>query len=698
MTDGIYLSAMTPLSGKSMVALGLMDTLFKNSDRVGFFRPVHMGQAPQEDPLLQLMAQAFELPPQRCRGAVSLERTREILASGDYDELDSQAVAIYTEMATHCDVIVVDGTDMLAHNAAIAEFDLNARLANNMGCSVLAVIGANQVEEPQDVLNAIEVSRTELREAKCDIFAIMVNRCPAEWVENVTREAPRGQHDLPVYVLPEVTAVSSPTIEELVDAAGFGTQLASVPLDRDISGVKIAAMTVEHFLDQLVEGELIIVPGDRSDVMMSCLAAALSPGRPTPAGMLLTGGLLPGQLVRSFLHNAPFPVLTTEADTYQAAKRVAGARGSLSNRSPRKAAAALGEWSRRIDSAELISRLDLERPVRRTPLRFLHDLVETARSQRKNIVLPEGDDPRILRAAEIIHRRDFCDLTILGNPEDVRRLCDAEGITLNFESDGLYLVDHLNDTEKIERYTDAYVEYRQHKGVTKDIAVDRMRDGSYFGTMMVQLGDVDGMVSGAAHTTANTIRPALEFVKTIEGVNIVSSVFFMCLEDRVLVYGDCAVNPNPTAEQLADIAVASAATAQAFGVEPRVAMLSYSTGGSGSGEDVERVREATEIVKSTHPDFAVEGPIQYDAAVDASIAKSKLPGSSVAGQATVFVFPDLNTGNNTYKAVQQSAGAVAVGPVLQGLRKPVNDLSRGCTVEDIVNTVAITAIQAHRNA
>ncbi|MDO5619211.1 phosphate acetyltransferase [Kocuria sp.] len=694
MTNGIYLSAMTPLSGKSLVALGLMDTLFKNSDRVGFFRPVHMGATPQDDPLLQLMAETFELPPERCRGAVSLEQTREILATGNYDDLDSQAVAIYTEMATHCDVIVVDGTDMIAHNAAIAEFDLNARLANNMGCSVLAVIGGNQTEDPQQLLNAVEVSRTELREAKCDIFAIMVNRCPVTWVDEVAEKAPRGQHHLPVYVIPEVPAVSSPTIEELVDEAGFGTDLAAVPLDRDIQGVKIAAMTVEHFLDQLVEGELVIVPGDRSDVLMSCLASALSPGRPTPAGMLLTGGLLPGELVQSFIQQAPFPVLTTDKDTYQAAKRVARTRGRLSNRSPRKAAAALGEWSRRIDVQELVARLDLERPVRRTPLRFLHDLVEAARSDRKNIVLPEGDDPRVLRAAEIIHRRNFCDLTILGNPDEVRRLCDAEGINLNFEDDGLDLVDYRNDAAMIDRYTDAYVEYRKHKGVTKDVAVDRMRDGSYFGTMMVQLGDVDGMVSGAAHTTANTIRPALEFVKTAEGVKIVSSVFFMCLEDRVLVYGDCAVNPNPNAEQLADIAVASAATARAFGVDPRVAMLSYSTGGSGSGEDVERVREATEIVRATNPDFAVEGPIQYDAAVDASIAKSKLPESSVAGQATVFVFPDLNTGNNTYKAVQQSAGAVAVGPVLQGLRKPVNDLSRGCTVEDIVNTVAITAIQA----
>ena len=320
--------------------------------------------------------------------------------------------------------------------------------------------------------------------------------------------------------------------------------------------------------------------------------------------------------------------------------------------------------------------------------------MEQARRDRKTVVLPEGDDARILRAAEMIHRRGFCDLVILGEPDEVARLCDAEGIDLDFEADGLELIDFRHDSERRERYAEAYVEYRKHKGVDKDTALERMLDGSYFGTMMVQLGDVDGMVSGAAHTTANTIRPALEFVKTKEGVGVVSSVFFMLLEDRVLVYGDCAVNPNPNAEQLADIAKASAQTARAFGVDPRVAMLSYSTGSSGSGEDVERVTEATRLVQAEEPDFPVEGPIQYDAAVDASIAQKKLPGSEVAGHATVFVFPDLNTGNNTYKAVQQSAGAVAVGPVLQGLRKPVNDLSRGTTVEDIVNTVAITAIQA----
>lgn len=694
MTQGIYLSAMTPQAGKSLIALGLTDTLFKSSDRVGFLRPVHLGETPEQDPLLRLMAETFELPPERCRGAVTLERCREILASGDHDALDSAAVDVYAEMSEHCDVIVVDGTDLLAHNAATAEFDLNARLANNMGCSVLAVIGGQGAEDPSELLNAVQVTRTELRDAKCDIFAIMVNRCPADWVQEVSENAALGQHRLPVYVIPEVPEVINPTVEELVSSVQLGTELTKLPLDRDIRGVKIAAMNVENFLALLTDGDLVVTPGDRSDVLLSIVAAALAPDQATPAGVVLTGGLIPNELIRSFLAAAPFPVLTTQEDTYTAAQHIHASRGRIVHGGPRKSAAALGEWYRRVDSIELTARLELERPQRRTPLRFLHEIVETARADRRTIVLPEGDDARILRAAEIIHRRDFCDLVILGEPDEVARLCDAEGITLDFDADGLELIDFQHDEQRRERYANAYVEFRKHKGMTKDVALDRMQDGSYFGTMMVQLGDVDGMVSGAAHTTANTIRPALEFVKTKEGVKVVSSVFLMCMEDRVLVYGDCAVNPNPNAEQLADIARASAQTARAFGVEPRVAMLSYSTGSSGSGEDVERVTEATRLVQATNPDFPIEGPIQYDAAVDASIAQKKLPGSEVAGQATVFVFPDLNTGNNTYKAVQQSAGAVAVGPVLQGLRKPVNDLSRGTTVEDIVNTVAITAIQA----
>jgi phosphate acetyltransferase len=352
-------------------------------------------------------------------------------------------------------------------------------------------------------------------------------------------------------------------------------------------------------------------------------------------------------------------------------------------------ATALGLFERHVNVDELASRIELTRSDRVTPLMFEYELIERARADRQRIVLPEGTDDRVLEATQLLLRRDVVDLVLLGDVDAVRTRADMLGLDLGDTP----IIDPSTASER-DDYARRYHELRSHKGITLEQAHDTIADVSYFGTMMVHVGAVDGMVSGAAHTTGHTIRPAFEFIKTREGVDVVSSVFFMLLPDRVLVYGDCAVNPNPTAEQLADIAISSAATAARFGIEPLVAMLSYSTGESGSGEDVDRVREATMLARQRRPDLKIDGPIQYDASIDPSVARTKMPGSEVAGHATVFIFPDLNTGNNTYKAVQRSAGAGAIGPVLQGLNKPVNDLSRGCTVADIVNTVAITAIQA----
>jgi phosphate acetyltransferase len=319
---------------------------------------------------------------------------------------------------------------------------------------------------------------------------------------------------------------------------------------------------------------------------------------------------------------------------------------------------------------------------------FEHDLVERARAAGAHIVLPEGAEERILRAADQVLSRGIAKLTLLGDEGEIRASARQLGVHIEQAA----VVDPATSPWR-EQFAVEYAAMRAHKGVTAELAYDRVVDPSYFGTMMVHAGLADGMVSGCITTTAHTIRPALEVVRTAPGVSVVSSVFIMCLADRVLVYGDCAVNPDPTAEQLADIAISSAATAARFGIEPRVAMLSYSTGESGTGADVEKVRAATALVRERAPGLLVEGPIQYDAAVDPRVARTKLKHSEVAGRATVLVFPDLNTGNNTYKAVQRSADAVAIGPVLQGLNKPVNDLSRGALVRDIVNTVAITAVQ-----
>ncbi|WP_427006338.1 phosphate acetyltransferase [Pseudarthrobacter sp. H2] len=687
MAKGIYVSATTPGSGKSLIALGLADMLHRHADRIGFFKPVVTGPDAASDPMVALMKARFGLEEDRCRGGLTFAEVRGLLAEGKREEIDARCVEIFAEIARHCDVVIVEGTDLTGQDAAV-EFDLNARLANNLAVPVVAVVGAKgrTVAEAAD---AVEVARKELLAARCTLLAIMVNRADPADLEGIAAAVRPGATGRPVYVLPELEEIARPTTGEVASALALG-QVAGLPdLERDVRSVRVAAMSVANFLGVLDDGALVIVPGDRADVLVACLASSWSPEFPVPSALILTGGLAPDANIYSLLAQAPFPVFAATEDTYATAQRVSEVRSEIWSGHRRKVASAVGLWSRRVDEAELLERLHLPRPERMTPLRFLHELIERARSQRRHIVLPEGKDIRILRAAEILRRRDVCELTVLGREADVREVASTQGIDLS----GIRIVDPAT-SELRHGFAQKYAELRAHKGVDLARALEVMQDESYFGTMMVQLGVVDGMVSGAAHTTAHTIRPALEFVKTRPGVTIVSSVFLMLMPDRVLVYGDCAVNPEPNAEQLADIALASAETAVQFGVEPRVAMLSYSTGGSGSGEAVDKVRQATGLVKARRPDLPVEGPIQYDAAVDAAIAASKMPGSSVAGQATVFIFPDLNTGNNTYKAVQQSSGAVAVGPVLQGLRKPVNDLSRGCTVEDIVNTVAITAIQA----
>jgi phosphate acetyltransferase len=369
------------------------------------------------------------------------------------------------------------------------------------------------------------------------------------------------------------------------------------------------------------------------------------------------------------------------------------ARGRLAADSRRRYDTALALFEKHVDAHELSEALGLSRPSVVTPLMFEYQLLERARENRKHIVLPEGDDDRILRAAATVLARGIADVTILGEEFEVR----SRAIELGIDIRAAEVLSPF-DAVYVDKFAREYERLRAHKGVTYRRAADTVTDASYFGTLMVHMGFADGMVSGAAHTTAHTIRPAFEIIKTRPGTSVVSSVFLMALADRVLVYGDCAVIPDPTATQLADIAISSAETARKFGIDPRVAMLSYSTGESGTGIDVEKVREATEFVRDRAPDLLVEGPIQYDAAADAAVAHAKMPGSTVAGRATVFVFPDLNTGNNTYKAVQRSAGAVAIGPVLQGLNRPINDLSRGATVEDIVNTIAITAIQAQEES
>lgn len=687
MASGIFVTTTTRGTGKSLVTLGLADSLYQRSGSIAYFRPIVPGDSVDADPMVLLMRETFALTAGHATGGLTAAEARSLIAEGKADEVQERCVAQFEQIARDGRIVVVEGTDLTGADPAL-ELELNAALARNLGTPVVGVV-AGSGATPAEAADAVDLARRALDESGVDLLAMMVNRADPAQLEAITEAIRPGRHSWPVYVLPELPELALPAVSEVAQALHLSQVAGTEHLDRDISEVKAVSMEGGNFLQILQEGTLVIVSGDRSDAVLATVASALTPDFPVPSGMILTNGILPNPSVQRLYQDAAFPVFVSQADTFNTAQAVGQVRSELSSALPRKTAAALGAWHQRVDGDELLARIEIPRTTRITPLRFLHELIERARQDRRRIVLPEGEDARVLRAAEILRRRDVCDLVILGAETAVRELAAREGVDLT----GITLVDPATAPDR-ERYAQEYARLRAHKGVDLDRAREVMLDGAYCGTMMVHLGEVDGMVSGAAHTTANTIRPALEFIKTRPGVEIVSSVFFMLMPDRALVYGDCAVNPDPGAEQLADIAYASALTAQQFGVDPRVAMLSYSTGGSGSGEAVDKVRRATELVRQGHPELKVDGPLQYDAAVNASVAASKMPDSEVAGQASVFVFPDLNTGNNTYKAVQQSAGAVAVGPVLQGLNKPVNDLSRGCTVEDIVNTVAITAIQA----
>jgi phosphate acetyltransferase len=438
-----------------------------------------------------------------------------------------------------------------------------------------------------------------------------------------------------------------------------------------------------------------VAPGDRGDILIGVLQANISKNYPKVAGMILTGGLMPEPSILKLIEglDTVLPVITVETGTFETVTKVAGTQSRIYYYNKEKIALAISTFDKYIDIQSIGEKINTFQTRNITPRMFQYQIVKRAKSIKKHIVLPEGGDDRILIAANQLVKQDIVKITILGNKENI--IAAANRLNLSMDFDKIQIIDPAT-SEKYDAYVDDLVELRKSKNLQKEMARDLMLDVSYFGTMMVFKGDADGMVSGAEHTTQHTIRPALQFVKTKPGVNTVSSVFFMCLPNRVAIFGDCAVNPNPTSEQLAEIAISSAETSIMFGIEPKIAMLSYSSGTSGEGEDVDKVRRATEIIREKRPDLKVEGPIQYDAAVDPSVGKQKLPNSQVAGQASVLIFPDLNTGNNTYKAVQRETGALAIGPMLQGLNKPVNDLSRGCTVDDVFNTVVITAIQAQQ--
>ncbi|MFC4504184.1 MULTISPECIES: phosphate acetyltransferase [Streptomyces] len=708
MARSVYITSIDRGDGRQVVELGVMELLTRQVDRVGVFRPlVHDGP----DRLFELLRARYRLAqdPATVYG-MDYHEASALQAEQGADELVSTLVDRFHLVARDYDVVLVLGTDY-ADTQFPDELALNARLANEFGASVIPVVGGRK-QTAESVLAETRNAYRAYAALGCEVIAMVANRVvPEDRQEIAERLATRLP--VPCYVLPDEPALSAPTVAQVTHALGARVLLGDDSgLARDVLGFVFGGAMLPNFLNALTPGCLVVTPGDRADLVVGSLAAH-SAGTPPIAGVLLTLDEIPSDAILTLAARlAPgTPVVSVPGNSFLTAEQLFSLEGKLNAATPRKAETALGLFERHVDSADLLRRVSAPSSDRVTPMMFEHKLLDRARADKRRVVLPEGTEERVLHAAEVLLRRGVCDLTLLGPVDQIRKKAADLGIDLG----DAQLIDPAV-SELRDSFAEKYAALRAHKGVTVELAYDVVSDVNYFGTLMVQEGLADGMVSGSVHSTAATIRPAFEIIKTrgaarsasgrvVAGdgrakpdADIVSSVFFMCLADKVLVYGDCAVNPDPDAGQLADIAVQSAATAAQFGVEPRIAMLSYSTGTSGSGADVDKVREATDLVRARRPDLRIEGPIQYDAAVEPTVAATKLPDSEVAGQASVLIFPDLNTGNNTYKAVQRSAGAIAVGPVLQGLRKPVNDLSRGALVQDIVNTVAITAIQAQSPA
>jgi len=693
MAQSLYIAGIEPRSGKSVIALGLMELLSKRIGRVGYFRPVIPSDEVRDNNIELIRSRYGLAPAYNDMYAYTHDNARRLTIEGRMASVLKTIMDRFRAMQSQCRFILCEGTDFTGIASAF-EFDFNADVARNLGSPVLAIVNGKG-RSIEKIQAAVNVTRETFAEKGCTVLATIVNRVDPHLV-NRAQGAPgtAAIAGKDVYLLPEEPSLTKPTVGDI--ATGLQADIlygASEDLNREVLGIKAAAMSLPNFLQHVAEGDLVITPGDRADVILGSLAAAASNTCPTIAGLLLSGGITPEpavqSLVEGFQTQWPIPILVTHEDTYTTVMEASQVRPSLTAASDRKIATALGVFESHVDVKQLESRINVVRSTQVTPLMFEYELIEQARSDRQHIVLPEGEEERILRATDILLKRQAADLTLLGNPDTISQKAVAMGLDLAG-------ADIINPLTAVRRpaYGRVFHDLREHKGISLEMATDTMAAVNYFGTMMVHKGDAGGMVSGAVHTTRDTIRPALQIIRTRPGVSVVSSVFFMCLANRVLVYGDCAVNPDPTAAELADIAISSAETAATYGIEPRIAMCSYATGHSGQGKDVDKVRDATQIVRERQPDLMVEGPIQYDAAVDMGVARAKLPDSSIAGRATILIFPDLNTGNNLYKAVQRSAGAVAIGPVLQGLNKPVNDLSRGCTIPDIINTVAITAIQA----
>ena len=691
--ESIYVASAEPRAGSLIITIGFMEMLKGHFTRVAFFRPIIPDDTDREKDI-DFMIKHFELdmPYEACCGFTVSEYTKAY-ADNNEEALYEALIHKVNQLHKAYDFVLIEGYPRNIF-ASLFDFDINLRIARNLGTICVPVLNAKG-KSSHKIIHEIQIISETIQSEGCSHLATFVNRCDQKILNNIKTRISTDLKDEQIYLLPELKELDTPTLDQVIKELQAEMIMGSPEqLEHLVYGNKIAAMGVENYLSRINDGDLVIVPGDRIAIIIASLLSYYGKNHPNLVGMILSGGIKPSESIINLLkdfNEVPIPILSVESDSYQTALALDKVSANITAGSIRKITLIKGLFDASTDKTKIAERFQSSPKEMVTPMMFQYRLFENARAKRQKIVLPESTDERILRATDILIQRDIVHIILLGNREVIKQ----QSVQMGLDISKAEIIDH-QESVLSETFSQTFYTMRKEKGLTLDAARDAMSHPNYFATMMVYEGMADGMVSGATHTTTDTVRPALQIIKTKPDISIVSSVFFMCLDARVLVYGDCAINLDPTAEELAQIAISSADTAAKFGIEPRVAMLSYSTGASGTGPDVDKVRKATHLAQSMRPDLLIEGPIQYDAAIDAKVAKKKLPESKVAGRTTVFVFPDLNTGNNTYKAVQRSTGALAIGPVLQGLRLPVNDLSRGCLVDDIVNTVAITAIQAQQ--
>ena len=696
MSKAIYITTNEPHSGKSAITLGMMSMLIGKATKVGYFRPIIEDTEDEKiDSHIQTVIDYFKLDiPYENAYAITKSKLIKEKNNGNIDSVIDLIIEKYKVLEDQFDYVLVEGTSFSGEGTAI-ELDINVLIAKNLGIPV-TIVGSGENKSIEELIDTLNLTYSTFRDKDVEVLAIIANKVNTDDKDLINIKLKNTFPDsILKFEIPVVKGLDSPTFKEIIEELDGKLLFGEKNINNQVDSFSVGAMQLRNYLQHITEKGLVITPGDRADIILGALQANLSVNYPSISGIVLTGGIIPEDTIMKLIEGLSdiVPIASVEEGTYLIANRIGAIKSKIYADNIKKIETSIQAFQKYVNLDELSEKLVTFEVDGITPRMFQYNLLKQARKERKHIVLPEGNDDRVLIAISRLQEMDVVDLTVIGSKKEIEKRAAELKINIDYSKLNIVLP---NESADYENYSETYYELRKEKNVTLAMAQDLMEDVSYYGTMMVYKGHADGMVSGAAHTTQHTILPALQFVKTRPECKIVSSIFFMCLENRVSIFGDCAINPNPTAEQLAEIAISSADSSIAFGIEPKIAMLSDSSGTSGKGDDVDKVRNATEIVRQKRPDLKIEGPIQYDAAVDMTVGKSKLPNSEVAGQASVLIFPDLNTGNNTYKAVQRETGALAIGPMLQGLNKPVNDLSRGCTIDDIINTVIITAIQAQK--